>query len=191
MYDTEEFQLTARIAEFLRTRHFGKYRGLVTDISDPENLARIKAQVPAIFGVEQDCPWAMPAVPFAGPQHGLVLLPEVGDGVWIEFEGGDLSRPIWTGCWWARGQPPQPQGETVRLLATKASHQILIDEEANEIKLVHPGGAEVKLGVSEISLKLGSCEITISATEVNINNGMVKVTTAGASLVNDAYKVGG
>ena len=78
----------------------------------------------------------------------------------------------------------------MRVLATSGGHQILIDEQADEIKLVHPGGAEVSLGASEISLKIGSCEILISDTEVNINNGMVKVTTAGASLVNDAFKVG-
>ena len=43
----EELQLTTEIADFMRTRHFGKYRGLVSDISDPENLCRIKAKVPA------------------------------------------------------------------------------------------------------------------------------------------------
>jgi hypothetical protein len=189
MPETDDIAFTAQMADYLRTRHFGKYRGLVTDISDPENLCRIKAQVPAIFG-EQSTPWAMPALPFAGSQHGLVLLPEVGDGVWIEFEAGDVSCPIWSGCWWARDQVPQPQGPTLRILATSAGHQILVDEDADEIKLVHPGGAEVKLGSSEISLKLGQCEIKISSSEVNINNGMVKVTTAGASLVNDAFKVG-
>jgi hypothetical protein len=186
----DEFQLTAQIAEFLRTRRFGKYRGRVTDIADPEGLGRVRAMVPDIFGVDQTSGWAMPAAPFAGPQHGLFLLPEIDDGVWIEFEGGDTSLPIWSGCWWARDQRPDPQGDTLRLLATRGGHQILIDEAADEIKLVHPGGAEISLGSSEISLKMGACEINISATEVNINNGMVKVTTAGASLVNDAFKVG-
>jgi hypothetical protein len=190
MNDSDEFQLLAQVAEFHRTRQFGKYRGVVSDIADPESLGRVKAKVPAIFGNQEECPWAMPAVPFAGPQHGLVLLPEVGDGVWIEFEGGDLSRPIWSGCWWARDQRPEPQGDTIRLLATSSGHQVVLDESADEIKLVHPGGAEVTLGSSEISLKLGACEVKISATEVNINNGMVKVTTAGASLVNDAFKIG-
>lgn len=189
MNATDDLLLSSQIAELMRTRYFGKYRGIVTDISDPENVCRIKARVPAVFG-EEVSPWAMPASPFAGAQHGLVLLPEVGDGVWIEFEAGDPSQPIWSGCWWARGQVPSPQGETIRLLATSAGHQIVVDEPSNEIKLVHPDGAEVTLGSSEISLKLGACEIKITATEVNINNGMVKVTTAGASLVNDAFKVG-
>lgn len=190
MSTSDDLLLTAQLADYVRTRHFGKYRGIVSDIEDPEGIGRLKATVPAILG-ELESPWAMPCSPFAGAKHGLVLLPEVGDGVWIEFEAGDPSRPIWSGCWWARGQLPAPGGEKVRLLSTSANHQVLLDEDADEIKLVHPGGAEVTLGASEISLKLGSCEIKISSSEVNINNGMVKVTTAGASLVNDAFKVGG
>ena len=182
-------ELVVRVAELQRSRHFGKYRGIVRDVSDPDGLGRIRASVPAVYD-EEDSPWALPAVPFAGPQHGLVLLPEVGDGVWIEFEGGDVSRPIWSGFWWASGERPSPQGEKVRLLATRGGHQVVIDEDADEIRLVHPGGAEVVLSSSEISLKLGSCELRITSSEINLNNGMVKVTTAGASLVNDAFKVG-
>lgn len=179
-----------RLAEHQRGRHFGKYRGLVTDVADPDGMGRIRAEVPAVYG-EAESPWAMPAFPFAGKSHGLVFMPEVGDGVWVEFEGGDLARPIWSGCWFAKDQRPKPDGATARLIATTAGHQVLIDEDADEIKLVHPGGAELTLGASEITLSLGGCKITVSATEVNINNGMVKVTTAGASLANDAFKVGG
>lgn len=187
--DAEHENLLVNLAEFQRTRHFGKYRGLVRDVSDPDGLGRIKAEVPAVYA-DQDSPWAMPSVPFAGPQHGLVLLPEVGDGVWIEFEGGDISRPIWSGCWWANNQRPSPQGEKIRLLATSAGHQVVLDEDGDEIKLVHPGGAEITMSADAIVLKLGSCELKITTSEINLNNGMVKVTTAGASLVNDAFKVG-
>lgn len=181
--------LVVRIAEFQRTRHFGKYRGLVNDIDDPDGLCRIRALVPAIYS-EVVSPWAMPSLPFAGPEHGFVLLPEVGDGVWIEFEAGDISRPIWSGCWFASGQRPSPQGEKVRVLATSAGHQLLLDEDADEIRLVHPGGATLTIGANDVTLTLGSCEIRVTQSEISLNNGMVKVTTAGASLVNDAFKVG-
>ncbi len=182
-------ELTAEIAEFLRSRHFGKYRGLVDDIRDPENLGRIRARVPAVYG-EESSPWAMPCLPFAGPNHGLALVPEAGDGVWIEFEGGDLSRPIWSGCWWARGQRPAPDGNRQRLLATSAGHQIVLDEESNEIRLEHPGGAKIVLGSSGIMMSMGTSKIEIENNEIKINHGIGKFTSAGASLVNDAFKVG-
>ena len=187
---SETDELLYQLATFQRERHFGKYRGIVRDVADPDKLGRIRALVPAVYG-EQDSPWAMPSLPFAGAQHGLALLPEVGDGVWIEFEGGDINFPIWTGCWWADGQRPAPDSEKARLLATSAGHQVLIDEDADEMKLIHPGGAEITLNADGITLSMGSCELKISSSEINLNNGMVKVTTAGASLVNDAFKVGG
>jgi len=184
--------LTDIVGELLereRGRVYGKHRGLVRDIADPLAKGRIRAEVPTVFGTEQT-PWAMPCLPFAGPGHGLALLPEVGDGVWIEFEAGDPARPIWSGCWWADGERPDPAGDTVRLLATSGGHRIVLDEAADEVRLVHPGGAEVVLGRQEIVVRLGACSIRLSATEIDLNNGMVKVTTAGASLVNDAFKVG-
>ena len=103
MMTSDMEQKIVELAEFQRGRYFGKYRGLVQDVDDPENMGRIVAQVPEVYG-EEYSPWALPSVPFAGQNHGFVVLPEVGDGVWVEFEAGDPSRPIWTGCWWARGR---------------------------------------------------------------------------------------
>ncbi|MFZ1481795.1 MAG: phage baseplate assembly protein V [Paracoccaceae bacterium] len=188
--DRDVEQLLERVAERQRTTFYGKYRGLVSENDDPDGLGRIKAEVPAVLGAEVS-QWAMPCLPFAGPKHGLALIPEVGDGVWIEFEAGNLNMPIWSGCWWADDQRPEPAGATQRLLATSAGHQVLIDEEADEIRLVHPGGAELVLGKDAITLTLGQAKIEMSSTEVIINDGMAKITTAGASLVNDAFKVGG
>ncbi|UCD64474.1 MAG: hypothetical protein JSW34_03300 [Candidatus Zixiibacteriota bacterium] len=190
MPENEPLSTLVRLAENERSRIYGKYRGTVRDISDPEDLGRIKAEVPAVY-MEGLSPWAMPCLAFGGASHGLTLLPEVGDGVWIEFEGGDIARPIWSGCFWTSEQRPQPKGEKIRLLATSAGHQLILDEDADEMKLVHPGGAELKLGSSEIVIALGQQEIKITKSEISFNNGMVKVTTSGASLVNDAFKVGG
>jgi len=187
---SESDTLLQHLAEAQRSRHFGKYRGVVRNVEDPDRLGRIRALVPAVYG-DQDSPWAMPALPFAGAQHGMSLIPEVGDSVWIEFEAGDISLPIWTGCFWTSGQRPTPDGVKARVLATSMGHQVLIDEDANEMKLIHPGGAEIILNGDGITLKMGLCELKVGSSEIDLNQGMVKVTTAGASLVNDALKVGG
>ena len=63
--------------------------------------------------------------------------------------------------------------------------------DADEIKLVHPGGAELVIGSDAITLSIGQTKIELTSSEVVINDGMAKITTAGASLVNDAFKVGG
>jgi hypothetical protein len=187
--NTEMEQLLVQMAEHDQSHFYGKYRGIVRDIGDDDGLGRIKAEVPAVFE-DQLSPWALPAFPFAGKGHGLVLLPEVGDGVWIEFEAGDLNRPIWTGCWFASGERPDPTTSKARVLVTSAGHKIVLDEDQDQIQIQHPGGAEFTMSSSEIVLKIGTCELKITQSEINLNNGMVKVTSAGASLVNDAFKVG-
>ena len=80
-------------------RYYGKYRGTVINAVDPEGRARLQALVPDVLGT-QATTWAMPAVPFAGPGAGFVVVPPAGSGVWVEFEQGDPDFPIWTGGWW-------------------------------------------------------------------------------------------
>lgn len=167
-------QMVVQLSEYQRSRYFGKYRGLVRDVDDPQNLGRIKAQVPEVLG-EEDSPWAWPAVPFAGANHGLVLLPEVGDGVWIEFEAGDLSRPIWTGGWWGEGELPEPGGTETRVLVTSGGHKLVLDDSNNQVQLLHAGGAELTMTNTDITLKIGSTQVVLSSSGVNINNGAFQV----------------
>jgi hypothetical protein len=83
-------------------QYFGKYRGLVLDNVDPLQLGRILAQVGAL---PISTNWAMPCLPYIDTP-GVLALPPVGTGVWIEFEEGNLDYPIWSGCFWNPGQPP-------------------------------------------------------------------------------------
>lgn len=179
------------LVERTGTSYFGKYRGIVTSVADPENLCRIKARVDSVLH-GQDTGWALPVSPFGGDGHGMVMLPEVGSGVWIEFEAGRLDSPIWSGAWWASGQRPGPQGARVRVIVSAHGHKVILDDEGDELKLVHggPGGPEIRLTGSEIVLSCGACEVTISATNISLNNGQIKIGLAGVSLVNGAMSFG-
>ncbi|MCP4117243.1 MAG: hypothetical protein GY737_17975 [Desulfobacteraceae bacterium] len=174
MPERETENLIVQLTELVRNRYFGKYRGIVQDVDDPENLGRIVARVPEVYG-EEASPWALPSVPFAGENHGLVVLPEEDDGVWIEFEAGDPSRPIWTGCWWASGEMPDPGGTETRVLVTSGGHKVILDDERSKLQLLHSGGAELTMTDNDITLKIGSTRIVLSAAGVNINNGAFEV----------------
>lgn len=85
-------------------RFFGKYKGFVKERSDPDELGRLRAQVPEVLGNELT-DWAWPCVSGYGgnTDNGMFpKVPDVGAGVWIEFEAGDVNRPIWTGVWWGK-----------------------------------------------------------------------------------------
>ena len=86
--------------------HFGKYRGVVVGNRDPLGLARLEVRVPDVLG--EAAVWATPCLPF-----GYVALPPEGSGVWVEFEAGEMSRPIWIGSWWSEPSPLPASGDVV------------------------------------------------------------------------------
>ena len=166
--------LVIKLERQSRERFFGKYRGLVTELGENGRLGMIRAQVHEVFG-ETATPWARPSVPFAGDRHGLVALPEVGDGVWIEFEAGDLNKPIWSGFWWAGGEMPEPAGTRTRVFATSEGHRLVLDDEAGEISLEHGGGPKIVLTADEIKLEAGGKSVVISGQGVSVNQGALEV----------------
>lgn len=178
-----------RLVQRAASSHYGKYRGVVSDVSDPDGNCRIKARVPAVLG-DAETGWALPAFPFAGDGHGQVMLPEVGSMVWIEFEAGQLDFPIWSGGFFVPGQRPDPQGDGVRVIVSKNGHQVVLDDDADELILKHSGGPEFKMTATEITLTCGGCEIKIGVSDISLNNGLIKVGLAGVSLVNGAMSFG-
>lgn len=123
--------------ERMTDRFYGKYRGLVTVNVDPLNLGRIKAMVPEVLG-EVPTGWALPCAPYAATVSGLFAIPPPGAGVWIEFEAGDVSRPIWSGAWWATGEVPAdekgvPAQPTTKILRSESGLLIALDDVAQTI----------------------------------------------------------
>lgn len=166
-------QTVLEILERVRYRFYGKYRGTVTDVEDPAS-GRIKAKVPAVLG-EKKSGWCMPCVPYAGPDVGLAVLPEVGSGVWIEFEGGDVSYPIWTGCYWRTGELPADVAGPVKVLRTKAGHQIELDDDAGSVTVTDANENSVTLDGSGITLERAGKKVVVSDSGVKVNDGALEV----------------
>src|SRR4030095_6074381 len=80
-------------------QYFGKYRGTVVNVLDPEQRGRIMAIVPAVSNVVPTS-WALPCLPIAGKEEGTFMVPQLGAAVWMEFEEGDPDKPIWVGGFW-------------------------------------------------------------------------------------------
>jgi hypothetical protein len=157
-----------------QTVYFGKFRGVVADVNDPLNLGRVGVVVPDVYG-SSSAVWALPSFPFAGPNHGLVLLPEVGDNVWVEFEQGDPNYPIWTGAWFAQSLSAANLAQK-RALFTSQGHEIVVDEEMDEVRLTHSAGPEVVLSEGAIDLQVGRTVFSVRDAGVFVN-GKVLVKT--------------
>jgi hypothetical protein len=135
MTDTELLSAAERQID----RFYGKYRGIVANNLDPLQQGRLQATVPAVLGANLSS-WALPSAPYAGNNAGFFTVPQVGSGVWIEFEGGDPSHPIWSGAWWAGGEVPQDEKGsaaqvTTKILRTDFGLIVALDDLAQTITL--------------------------------------------------------
>lgn len=86
-------------------RFFGVYRGTVADVKDPNKQRRVKLTIPQVMGTAVS-EWAWPQDSSAVQ----ITTPSVGQGVWVSFEGGDPSYPIWSatfGKYSGKGTPVQ------------------------------------------------------------------------------------
>ena len=166
-------QLLQDLLDRVSHRYYGKYRGTVMEV-DAATL-RIKAEVPAVLGLVSTG-WCMPCVPYAGKDVGIAFLPELGSGVWIEFEGGDVSYPIWTGCYWRDGEQPADAQPAVKAIVTAAGHKLLFDDDAGTITLTDAHNNKLTLSSSGITLERGASKLGLSDSKFDVNNGALEIT---------------
>lgn len=166
-----------RLARQAETKRYGKYRGTVTDNQDPEKRGRLRVRIPSVLN-EQETDWALPCFPFGGAAgFGFFAVPEVDALVWVEFEEGDIHRPIWTGTFWQQtGDVPEDAAKdepTTRLIQTPSGHILQFDDASGEEKfrLHHPSEAEVTIDEN------GSINLTDAA------ENMVNLDASGNTVV--------
>jgi hypothetical protein len=169
-------------------RYYGKYRGLVIDNVDPQQIGRVLLQVPDVLG-ETPSSWAMPCVPAAGIQAGCFIVPPIGSQVWTEFEQGNPDYPIWTGGFWglvadvpvfATAPPPIPPGQNI-VLQTTGQNMLLVSDAAPSpvtggIVLKSTSGAMIVVNDTGIYIDNGQgATITLIGPAVDINLGGLTV----------------
>jgi phage protein D len=71
--------------------------GIVTNVSDPDKLGRVKLKIP-VLGDSLETDWARLALSAAGGSRGVYVMPTVNDEVIVGFEHGEIERPIVLGA---------------------------------------------------------------------------------------------
>lgn len=158
------------------SKYYGKYRGFVVERDDPQQKGRLRVRVPAVLG-EEESGWALPCFPCGGLDGvGSISIPELDAQVWVEFEGGEVDLPIWTGTFYGENdampeealQSP-PDTQVVRLPVGHVLELCGVSGD-EKIRLEHSSGSKLEMdkdGNVTILDQAGST-VQLSATDGKI-----------------------
>lgn len=171
-------QITDERVEQMKRMRFGLYRGVVRDVDDPEEKGRIRLEIHELLGAGKLTPWASYCAPFGGGGAGFFMLPRPGDGVWVMFERGEPTKPVWIGFWFnAEDRRPEEAGKEVRVIRSKAGHQIAFgdqdgkeflevqDQAGNLVRIDSTTGDLTVKASGQVTLKAGA-GVTLDAPQV-------------------------
>jgi hypothetical protein len=169
------------------SKFYGKYRGTVVNNVDPMMIGRVQVQCAEVLGLGISS-WAMPCVPVAGKHSGSFFVPELGAGVWVEFERGDADYPIWTGCFWGlpaelpeMGLASPPPTPNIVLQTIGQNSLTVMGAPGAGITIcsgpiASPTSPRIMITQAGIIITNGVATITVAGPVVDINNGALTVT---------------
>lgn len=124
-------------------------RAKVVDTEDPNRLGRVRVQFDWQAQLDPDMitPWLRISQPYAGGGKGFSFIPEKGEEVMIDFEGGNAERPYVKGTLFngvdATDGAWLPGDNQVKAIRTRNGHTIEIwDEGAGGYIRIYDNGKE-------------------------------------------------
>jgi hypothetical protein len=106
---------------------------------------------------------------------GFYAVPQFGTGVWIEFEAGDPSRPVWSGCWWGAAQIPLSELGTIptpftKVFATDTQLHFSMDDATQTITITDklPVGNKLQLNVVKGSSLSSPTLVAVEAPQIRL-----------------------
>jgi uncharacterized protein involved in type VI secretion and phage assembly len=184
-------RIVADLVQRVESQYYGKYRGIVVDTHDPEQLGRLRARVPSVLGRDIPTGWATPCVPYGGDSgQGFLFMPEIGAGVWIEFEEGDLEFPIWSGTYWSKPshqtempKPNGPDGSEEATVQERPSSKIVKTVKGHTLQFEDADGVE-RITIIEAAHKH---VITLDGSGIKVTDGKsgheITLEAAGVKVV--------
>jgi len=163
--------------------------GLVTDLVDPENLARVRVSYPYLGDASSD--WARLVTPMAGKDRGILFRHEVGDEVLVAFELGDVRRPYILGSLWSSTDTPPPDDgnakqNNLRLIKSRNGHKVILDDTDGKEKIEiigSDGKRKIVFDISgqkiQVTCDSGDIELSAPAGTVKVEGLTVEVKATG------------
>jgi hypothetical protein len=150
---------------------YGTFRAVVVEVKDPMFLDRVRVRIPEILGnTVTDWAWPKSAV------VNCSWKPIVGSRVWVEFENGDIDRPIYSGSWYSLDKKDKNKSliplevlennkadyTRTRIIKSPAGHKILVKDPDPDDAAAEKGITIQTVGGHKIELQDGTDDNKVS-----------------------------
>ncbi|MBD5785791.1 VgrG-related protein [Cellulosimicrobium terreum] len=159
------------------------YPAVVTATKDPDKAGRVKVKIPALHDSLESW-WVRVVHPGAGKEHGLFVLPEVGDEVLVALAEGELDQPyVLGGLFSPVDVPPAParKAEYVEANSGEVTRRCLVSRSGMYVELVDAARDE-RIVLSD---KDGKVQVVIAKKP----DAAIEITSSGPVTVHAQQKV--
>ena len=114
-------------------------------------------------------PWIRMIQPYGGSDKGFYFIPEVGEEVMVDFEGGNAERPFVIGTHYNGKEKSgyKADNNKIKAIHTQSGHKLIFTEDES-ILLTDKNGNVIKLDTQGQNIEISAPE-TINITAKNIN----------------------
>ena len=150
----------------------------VVDNNDPKDLGRIKAR----FKWQQQgtTPWMRVVAPHGGGSKGLYMMPEKGEEVVVDFEGGNPELPYVLGATY-NGDGKSgfgSAGNDIKAIRTRSGISILLNDSEGSVTITDPSGSTIFLDGKEKIVLSSKTKMEISSKEIQISSEKFSITAS-------------
>ncbi|KAA1243337.1 type VI secretion system Vgr family protein [Aquimarina sp. RZ0] len=161
----------------------------VVENSDPQGMSRIRVQFPWQKKTGEMTPWIRLMTPHAGADKGFHFIPEKGEEIIVNFEGGNAERPFVMGALYNGSAKPdswQSATNDIKAIKTRAGSLIELNDKkgAECITITDINSNIIRIDTANNSIEVSALEnLTLNAKNVEINAAEEIKMNAGTNMI--------
>ena len=174
--------------------HSEQQPAIVKDNNDPLGMGRVRVQFLWQAKRNEMTPWIRVVQPYTGGGKGFYFVPEIGEEVLVDFEGGNAERPFVIGAHY-NGEAKSGYTPTTKAIHTKSGTKILLNDAEGSVRIEDPSGniyamdgkGNIKVQAPKNITFVAGENISLRATaSIDIDAGVDISETAGAMINKNA-----
>lgn len=174
--------------------HSEQQPAIVKDNNDPLGMGRVRVQFLWQAKRNEMTPWIRVVQPYTGGGKGFYFVPEIGEEVLVDFEGGNAERPFVIGAHY-NGEAKSGYSPTTKAIHTQSGTKILLNDADGSVRIEDPSGniyamdgkGNIKVQAPKNITFVAGENISLRATaSIDIDAGVDISETAGAMINKNA-----